>query len=105
MVISEKEVISNLRKGDKETFEQLFHENYKNLVLYAKKFVMDTEIARDLVQDIFIYLWEKRQKLTINKSLSSYLFRAVRNASINHLKRESNKENFPIESDNEEPEV
>lgn len=94
MVISEKEVISNLRKGDKETFEQLFHENYKNLVLYAKKFVMDTEIARDLVQDIFIYLWEKRQKLTINKSLSSYLFRAVRNASINHLKRESNKENY-----------
>ena len=86
MVISEKEVISKLRKGDKEAFEHLFQENYKNLVLYAKKFVMDTEIARDLVQDIFIYLWEKRQKLTINKSLSSYLFRAVRNACINHLK-------------------
>ena len=94
MIFSEKEIIFNLRKGDKETFEQLFHENYKNLVLYAKKFVMDTEIARDLVQDIFVYLWEKRQKLTINKSLSSYLFRAVRNASINYLKRESTKENY-----------
>ena len=94
MIFSEKEIISNLRKGDKETFEQLFQENYKNLVLYAKKFVMDTEIARDLVQDIFVYLWEKRQKLTINKSLSSYLFRAVRNASINYLKRESTKENY-----------
>ena len=93
-MISEKEVISKLRKGDKEAFEHLFQENYKNLVLYAKKFVMDTEIARDLVQDIFIYLWEKRQKLTINKSLSSYLFRAVRNACINHLKRESTKENY-----------
>lgn len=94
MVISEKEIISKLRKGDKETFEYLFQDNYKNLVLYAKKFVMDTEIARDLVQDIFIYLWEKRQKLTINKSLSSYLFRAVRNACINHLKRESTKDNY-----------
>lgn len=94
MVISDKELISSLQFGDKEVFEQLFHDNYKNLVLYAKKFVMDTETARDLVQDVFIYLWDKRQKLTIDKSISSYLFRAVHNACINHLKRESTKENY-----------
>ena len=93
-MISEREIIFKLREGDKEVYEQLFLKNYRNLVLYAKKFVMDTEIARDLVQDVFIYLWEKRLKLTIDKSLSSYLFRAVHNACINYLKRESNKENY-----------
>lgn len=94
MVISDKAVISSLRLGDKKVYEQLFLDNYKNLVLYAKKFVMETETARDLVQDVFVYLWDKRQKLTIDKSLSSYLFRAVHNACINYLKRESTKENY-----------
>jgi RNA polymerase sigma-70 factor (ECF subfamily) len=94
MVIEDKAIISKLRKGDKKAYEQLFLDNYKNLVLYAKKFVMETETARDLVQDVFIYLWDKREKLNIDKSLSSYLFRAVHNACINYLKREATKENY-----------
>lgn len=94
MVISDKKVISGLREGNKKAYEKLFLDNYKSLVLYAKKFVMETETARDLVQDVFVYLWDKRQKLTIEKSLSSYLFRAVHNACINYLKREATKENY-----------
>jgi RNA polymerase sigma-70 factor (ECF subfamily) len=94
MVIADKAIIFKLRRGDKKTYEQLFLDNYKNLVLYAKKFVMETETARDLVQDVFIYLWDKREKLNIDKSLSSYLFRAVHNACINYLKREATKENY-----------
>lgn len=94
MVISDKEVVHNVRLGDKKVYEQLFLDHYKNLVLYAKKFVIDTDTSRDLVQDVFVYLWDKREKLTIDKSLSSYLFRAVHNACINYLKRESTKENY-----------
>ena len=94
MVEKEKDLIQGLQCGDKDIFECIFEENYKNLVLYAKKFVIETETARDLVQDVFIYLWDKREKLTIDKSLSSYLFRAVHNSCINHLKRESTKDNY-----------
>ena len=94
MVATETEVIARLKKGDKSIFESLFQDNYKNLVLYAKKFVQETEIARDLVQDVFIYLWDKRENLNIDKSLPSYLFRAVHNACINYLKRESTKESY-----------
>jgi len=94
MLVTELEIISRLKNGDRDVFENLFHDNYRNLVLYAKKFVIDTEISRDLVQDVFIYLWDKREKLNINKSLSSYLFRAVHNGCINHLKRESTKESY-----------
>jgi len=94
MVVTESDIIKRLKCGDKVVFENLFHDHYKNLVLYAKKFVLETEIARDLVQDVFIYLWDKREKLSIDKSLSSYLFRAVHNTCINHLKRESTKEAY-----------
>ena len=94
MLVTELETISRLKNGDRDVFEILFHDNYRNLVLYAKKFVIDTEISRDLVQDVFIYMWDKREKLNINRSLSSYLFRAVHNGCINHLKRESTKESY-----------
>lgn len=94
MVVKELELIQRLKSGDKAIFETVFEDNYKNLVLYAKKFVIETEIARDVVQDVFIYLWDKRTKLNIDKSLSSYLFRAVHNSCINHLKRESTKEAY-----------
>ena len=94
MEISEQEVVFRLREGDKQAYAQLFQEQYKGLVSYANKFVMDTEVARDLVQDVFIYIWEKRQKISIESSITSYLYRAVHNISINHLKKESTKTDY-----------
>ena len=94
MEFSEFEVVSRLRRGDKEAYIQLFQNQYKGLVSYAKKYVMDTEIARDLVQDVFIYLWEKRHNLSIETSINSYMFRAVHNKCINHLKKESTKADY-----------
>ena len=94
MVNSEREAVKELQVGEKDFYIRLFEANYKNLALYAKRFVMDTEIARDLVQDVFIYLWDKREQLSINRSIDSYLYRAVHNACINHLKRESTKVNY-----------
>lgn len=94
MLISDKIVLSRLKKGSREVYAQLFHKHYKNLVLYAQKFVMDTEVARDLAQDVFIFLWEKRETLHIERSLDAYLFRAVHNSAINYLKRESNKTQY-----------
>lgn len=94
MVYSDQEILLRLQRGDRDIYEDLFNHHYKSLVLYAKKFVMETEIARDLVQDVFIYLWAKRQTINIDKSITSYLFRSVRNACINYLKRESYKESY-----------
>ena len=94
MVNDEPKIIEALRCGDKRAYEALFMTHYKNMVLYAKKFVLDTEIARDIAQDVFFYLWEKRKSLNIDRSISSYLFRSVRNACINHLKRDSIKEDY-----------
>jgi len=94
MVINGPEIITKIKAGDKSAYEALFLEHYKNMVLYAKKFVMETEVSRDIVQDVFIYIWDKRQKLQIDKSISSYLFRAVKNACFNYLKREDYKKDY-----------
>ena len=64
------------------------------MVAYARKFVIDFDVARDIVQEVFFYIWEKRENLNIDLSVKSYLFRATRNASLNHLKRDEYKNNY-----------
>ena len=79
-------LLQQLARGDQRALQQLFDEHYVALCRTALRLVHRTEIAEELVQDVFIYLWEKRESLRITSSVSAYLFRAVRNRSLNHLK-------------------
>ena len=89
MNYSEKELIERLMVDDLEAFRRIFEMNYKPLVKYARRFVMDIDTAEDITQQTFLYIWEKRRTVNIGQSLKSYLFRAVHNACINYLKREN----------------
>ena len=66
-------------------FEQLFRQYYAPLVVYACKYVSDMDIAREIVQDFFVRLYEKRNTLTIDTSVKSYLYRSVYNCCINYI--------------------
>jgi len=56
------------------------------LTLYASSYVNDVDIAKDITQDVFIKLYEKRQILQIHTSLKSYLYTSVRNRCLDHIK-------------------
>jgi RNA polymerase sigma-70 factor (ECF subfamily) len=68
-------------------FEVVFRKFYRQLYLYAYNFVMDEMEAEDIVQDFFIYFWEKKYYLKINQNLRYYLYLSVRNAAINALQK------------------
>ncbi len=76
--------ISDLR--DDKSFEKLFRQYFPGLCAYAYKFTGDVDSAEEVVQNVFIQLWEKRTELNIQTSFKSYLFRAVHNRCLN-LKR------------------
>lgn len=80
----------NLNEWDENTFEKLYDEYYSSLCLFANKYLHDLDLARSLVQELFVDLWLKREKITVRDSVKPYLYRAVRNKSINYL-RESKK--------------
>ncbi|MDI9355449.1 MAG: RNA polymerase sigma-70 factor [Chitinophagaceae bacterium] len=77
-------------------FSDIFQEYYPALCRYALKIVRKEELAEDVVQEVFVNLWEKRNKIDIAISIKSYLYTSVRNRSINQLKllfqREQKKE-------------
>lgn len=88
------EFVEKLRAGDLASYKQVFDIYYKDLLKYANRFLNDIESSRDLVQEVYCYMWEKRSTLSIESSLDSYLFRAVRNACINQIKRNKLKVNY-----------
>jgi RNA polymerase sigma-70 factor (family 1) len=83
---SEKEVFRAIQTGDEKAFEMMFRELYQPLCRYAYSFVSNHEEAEEIVQASFIGIWEKRQTIDIDTSLKAYLYRVVRNASLNVIK-------------------
>lgn len=79
-------MLKQLANGDHASYQKLFYQFYKELCRFGLKYVRNEEIAEEIVQDVFIYLWEKREIINISVSFKSYLYTAVRNKSINYLK-------------------
>lgn len=72
--------------SSKPAFEKLFKEHYAPMVGYALRMTKDHDLAEDLVQQVFVSLWEKREEVHVNTSLKSYLLRSVHNHCLNHFK-------------------
>jgi RNA polymerase sigma-70 factor, ECF subfamily len=79
---------------DKINFEKLFNELYPALCRCAIQFVRIPEIAEDIVQEQFVDLWEKRESLIIHTSLKAYLYKSVKNKSIDYLRSKFAKIQF-----------
>ncbi len=87
-----------LKEGDRSAFSELFEMSFSRLAAYAAKFV-DDEAALDIVQDVFLYLWEKRESVQFSGTIYSYLFKAVHNACVNHIKHGKVKNRHAAELD------
>lgn len=84
--MEEQILLAGLRKGDNKAFSRLFTAYYKDLVLFGGNFLPDREVCEDIVQSVFLRLWNDRASLTIETSLKSYLLRSVRNSCLDELR-------------------
>lgn len=78
----------------KADFESLFREHYQNLCSYVFFFLKDHAASEEVVQEVFITLWQKRNELNITSSIKAYLYRAARNHSLNVIKHIDVRENY-----------
>lgn len=89
-------LLAKIKEGDVKAFEKLFRSYHTPLCLYAASITGSMVVAEEIVQDLFYYFWKERQRLPSFSSVKSYLYRAVRNESIQyreHLNvRERHKE-------------
>lgn len=77
---------NTIHKLDEVTFEKLFRSHFKGLTWFAVRYVKDIETAREIVQDVFINLWEKRNTIDPTRPVKSYLASSVYNKSLNYIR-------------------
>jgi RNA polymerase sigma-70 factor (ECF subfamily) len=84
---NEKELLSSLSKGNENALKFIYQRYWERLFISAYNFLHDKEACEDIIQEVFISLWEKRETVTITTSLPSYLFAAVRYQAFHILKK------------------
>ncbi|GAB1472827.1 RNA polymerase sigma-70 factor [Bacteroidota bacterium] len=84
--LNNKDLVIAFKNRSIYAFEFLFKSNYKNLVLFANSFVMNRQIAEDMVQDSFTSLWEIAPSLNEETDLKKYLYVSVKNRCLNFFK-------------------
>ena len=71
---------------DQEDFERLFKTYFTALMSFSRKILGDEDDAREVVHQVFINLWERRNSIDLSTSMKSYLFTAVNNRSLNMIR-------------------
>jgi RNA polymerase sigma-70 factor, ECF subfamily len=95
----EKALMDSIKKGNHKSFELVFKTYYAKLCVYAFDYTRQMETAEDLVKDFFVDFWDNRENITVNASLSGYLFRSVHNTCINYLKRNKERNQTSLTDD------
>jgi RNA polymerase sigma-70 factor (ECF subfamily) len=86
--VDQRETLNRIRAGAQDAFDDIFRSYYAQLVGVAESMLRERESAEDVVQDVMVELWRRRETLVLETSLRAYLFRAVRNRALNHLRHQ-----------------
>lgn len=85
-ITNNREVVEALIRGDEAIFAAVYESYFTPLMNYSTSIVADREVAYEIVQELFVVLWENRKKLNREQSLRNYLLRSVHNNALRYLK-------------------
>lgn len=90
-MIDNQKLAKQIQQGDIRAYELLFKAHYQALCNFANTYLNNIAESEDLVQEVFVKIWDKRHDLDITSSIKAYLFQAVKNACFNHIKHQKVK--------------
>ena len=92
-----KTFVEQLRSSNIEAFEKIFKDFHENIFNFLFFKIGDTQTAEDILQDVFIKLWENRHNLKSDLSLASYLYTIAKNLTANYFRHKKVVQNFQKE--------
>ena len=81
-------IFQRMADGDHHALRFFFDKYYVDLCNYVNLYIRNKSVSEDIIQDIFIYFWEKKGTINLNSSVKSYLLTAARNKFLNHIRSE-----------------
>ena len=96
MNVNEQEIliVKQFVDGSLTAFDELYHRYHNAVLANIIKLVIQTEAAEDILQEVFIALWENREKIDIDKPVGGWLFVVSYNKSLSFLKKAVKEKNF-----------
>ncbi len=92
--MNEQTTLTAIKNGNIKAFEELFRFLYAPLCGYALKILKDSNLAEEIVQDVFYVLWNKKGDLLISSSLNSYLYKAVYNKCLHYMEHKQVEDKY-----------
>lgn len=83
--LDDNELIELLRNDSHAAYAELYQRYYRLLFIHAYKRSNDQEQAKDIVQEFFISLWDKRRSISLQSNLAGYFFTAINNRIVDHF--------------------
>lgn len=90
----DERLIGRFRDGDMEVFRKIYNSFCEPLYRFAFSYLKDSYEAEEIVQDVFLKVWEKREEVDVQKSFKSYLYRITVNKVFNELKHRVVKQKY-----------
>jgi len=97
----EETIVEKIGQNDEIALKYLFNNYHDRLCYYCYRMIRDKDAAKEIVHDVFVNIWINRKKWKPKNSVKSYLYKAVKNKSINYLKQPG----FSLRSDNQIEEI
>lgn len=85
-------------QDDEQAFKELFLEFYPAMCVFAMRYIIQEETARDVVQDVFFKIWKNRKSMDINTSFRNFLITSVRNGCTDYLRKKEVENRYMEES-------
>lgn len=77
--------LRSINRQEPQAYKELYTDYYRSLVMYCLRFVLREDVAEDIVQELFVTMWNKQMVFLSYPSFKTYLYTAVRNASLDYL--------------------
>lgn len=87
-------LIAHIANDDTGAFETLFHLYHKRVYAFAQSLLNSSEDAEEIVQNVFMALWNQRKNLHVTSSFTSYIFAIARNMVYEQIRQKINKKAF-----------
>lgn len=84
-------IFNRMADGDKAAFRFFFDKYYTELCNLVNLYIHDLDKSEEIVQDIYVYFWEKKGDIKLGISVSAYLYKSAKNKSLNYLRDEKRK--------------
>jgi RNA polymerase sigma-19 factor, ECF subfamily len=86
-LLTDDDLLKLLRDGDKTAFREIYERYWEPMFLYSAKVIRSRDDASDILQEVFVSIWKRREDLAVTGQLAPYLFRSVRNLSIKYIQK------------------